>query len=107
MTLEQDIDEQIDTQEQIIAEVPKKIAQLEAVLQEMRGLVSGARYASTILKAIKLKNAVPPQVPAMPTSSTPFHDGQCICESSPPGFVASDGIHCGSCGGVVKPPATP
>jgi hypothetical protein len=25
--------------------------------------------------------------------------GECTCESSPPGTIASDGIHCGYCGG--------
>jgi hypothetical protein len=36
----------------------------------------------------------------------PYSEKHCICESSPPGFVGKDGVHCGNCGGTVKPPGS-
>jgi hypothetical protein len=100
MTLEQDIDEQIRAQEQIVSQVAGRIAEIQPMLQQLHELSTGARYAITILKAIKLKNAVKAPEPAPDPAS---HDGPCTCESSPPGFVAKDQIHCGYCGGVVRP----
>ncbi len=115
MTWEEDIDAQIKMQQSILAEVPKKIAELESTIKELRDFCTGASYSLMVLKTLKVKNAVklseapgaPAPAPPPSSDAAPFHDGLCICTSSPPGFMAQDGIHCGACGGVVDPPKAP
>lgn len=66
MTLDQDIDEQIKLNEQILEEVPKKIAELQGGIQQLKDVVTGASYAVIVLKSIKIRNAVKPPAPQEP-----------------------------------------
>ena len=72
--------------------------------QDIRREGPGCQQRETPPPTISYELTLPSDAELIATGPTPPEEPRCSCQSSPPGFVSQDGIHCGYCGGVVRIP---